>query len=43
MIVPGTPIKRISTIKQPVSVVAAITPWNCPLSMEPVSWVRHLR
>ncbi|MDQ7864152.1 aldehyde dehydrogenase family protein [Peribacillus frigoritolerans] len=25
--------KRVSVIKQPVGVVAAITPWNFPLSM----------
>lgn len=29
----SSPNKRISVIKQPVGVVAAITPWNFPLSM----------
>ncbi|WP_278089563.1 aldehyde dehydrogenase family protein [Peribacillus frigoritolerans] len=33
MIVPGTPNKRISTIRCPIGVVAAITPWSFPLSM----------
>lgn len=33
-IIPSSvPNKRISVIKQPVGVVAAITPWNFPLSM----------
>ncbi|MEW9673544.1 NAD-dependent succinate-semialdehyde dehydrogenase [Ammoniphilus sp. 3BR4] len=32
-IIPAAKNKRVSVIKQPVGVVAAITPWNFPLSM----------
>ena len=32
-VIPGRPDRRIVTIKQPVGVVAAITPWNFPSAM----------
>ncbi|MFM1653792.1 NAD-dependent succinate-semialdehyde dehydrogenase [Brevibacillus sp. B_LB10_24] len=32
-VIPAASNKRVSVIKQPIGVVAAITPWNFPLSM----------